>query len=119
MMIPFSSKPARRRQAPATAFNESQNAPYMRTALAYQLLPDDEEAAGEGRMGFLEHFEELRTRLLRASIAIGLGMLAAFTVIDKIVNFVLEPTRRMLPPGAHLIHTQPGEAFGLWIQVAL
>ena len=37
---------------------------------------------------------------------------AAFVFIDHIVSFMLAPTRRMLPPGTHLIYTQPGEAFG-------
>jgi sec-independent protein translocase protein TatC len=32
---------------------------------------------------------------------------------------MLAPTRRMLPPGTKLIYTQPGEAFGLYINVAL
>ena len=31
----------------------------------------------------------------------------------------MAPTRRVLPPGTHLIYTQPGEAFSLHVQIAL
>jgi Sec-independent protein secretion pathway component TatC len=45
-------------------------------------------------------------------------MLVAFLFIDRIVDFMLAPTRRMLPRGTTLIYTQPGEAFGLYVNVA-
>ena len=38
----------------------------------------------EGRMGFLEHLDELRTRLIRACIAVGAGMLVSFALVGKI-----------------------------------
>jgi sec-independent protein translocase protein TatC len=92
----------------------------MNTALAYQLLPDrDDDELPDGKMGFIEHLDELRRRIIRCGIAVGVGMLLAFVYIDRIVTFVLTPTRRMLPAGAKLIYTQPGEAFGLYVQVAL
>ena len=92
----------------------------MHTALAVQLLPDNSDPPlGDSRMGFLEHLEELRLRLIRCCLAIGIGMVVAFGFIDRIVAFVLEPSRRMLPPGARLVYTQPGEGFGFYIQVAL
>ena len=43
----------------------------------------------------------------------------AFVFIDRIVTFVLGPTRRMLPPGAKLIYTTPAEAFSLYIDIAM
>lgn len=98
----------------------SSNAKYMTTALAVQLLPeDDDKELTEGKMGFLEHLDEIRKRIIRSCIAVAVGMLVAFLFIDRIVAFVLAPSRRMLPSGAKLIYTQPGEAFGLYIQVAL
>ena len=51
-------------------------------------------------MGFLEHLDELRTRLIRSCLAIGVGMLVAFFFVDRIADFVLAPTLRMLPAGA-------------------
>ena len=70
-------------------------------------------------MGFLAHLDELRKRIIRSCIAIAVGMLAAFFFLDPIVNFVLEPARRMLPPGTVFIYTNPSEAFSLYINVAL
>jgi sec-independent protein translocase protein TatC len=72
-----------------------------------------------GSMSFLEHLEELRRRIIRACIGIAVGMAVAFLFIDRLVSFVIEPTRRMLPPGARLIYTNPGEAFSMYIYVAL
>src|SRR5262249_13735933 len=78
---------------------------------------DDDGA--EGRMGFLEHLDELRRRLIRSCIAIGLGMLVAFFFYDRIADFVLAPTLRVLPPGTDLISTKPGETFSFYVNVAL
>jgi sec-independent protein translocase protein TatC len=93
---------------------------YMTTALAHQLYPDDdgEEGLG-GRMGFLAHLDELRKRIIRSCLAVACGMLVAFLFIDRLVNFVLAPTRRMLPPGARLIYTNPSEAFSLYVSISL
>src|SRR5262245_7357581 len=78
--------------------------------------PDDDD---EGRMGFLEHLDELRQRLIRASIALGAGMLVAFLFVDRIASFVLAPTLRILPAGTDLIATKPGETFSFYLNVAL
>ena len=83
--------------------------------------PDDELLADDGavKMSFLEHLDELRVRIVRSVIAIALGIGATFAFIQPIFNFLLAPTRRALPPGVKLIYTQPGEAFSLYITVAL
>lgn len=83
-------------------------------------MPTDREFEGLlGRGSLLEHLDALRATLVRCSIAIGVGMVVSFFYIDRIFAFVFAPTRRMLPPGAALIYTQPGEAFGLYINIAL
>jgi sec-independent protein translocase protein TatC len=82
--------------------------------------PDDDiEASAEGQMSFLEHLDELRRRITRSCIAIALGVVATFAFIQQIFDFLLAPTRRVLPPGVKLIYTQPGEAFSLYVTVAL
>jgi sec-independent protein translocase protein TatC len=84
-----------------------------------QLPPDDDPNPRLGGLSFLEHLEELRKRLVRACIAVAVGAVIAFFFIDRIVAFVFAPMRKALPPGAKLIYTAPGEAFGLYVNIAL
>ena len=70
-------------------------------------------------MSFLEHLDELRTRIIRSCIAIGAGMLVAFFFATRIGTFILEPTIRALPAGDTLIFTRPGEGFSFYLDVAL
>ncbi len=70
-------------------------------------------------MSFLEHLDELRVRIVRAAIATGIGVVLTFSFIQPIFNFLFGPTRKALPAGVGLIYTQPGEAFSLYVTVAL
>ena len=70
-------------------------------------------------MSFLEHLDELRKRIVHALLAIAVGVLVGFAFINRIIDFLLAPTRRILPAGSRMIYTQPGEAFSLYVQVAL
>jgi sec-independent protein translocase protein TatC len=72
-----------------------------------------------GDISILERLDDFRKRIVRALLAIAGGALVGFALIDRIVGFILGPTRRALPVDAKLIYTQPGEAFGLYVQVAL
>ena len=86
----------------------------------YRVPPEEsEDDATNGKMGFLEHLDELRTRLIRSCVAIVAGMLVAFAFVDRISDFVLAPTLRMLPAGATLIMTRPGEGLAFYLDLAL
>jgi sec-independent protein translocase protein TatC len=86
---------------------------------------DDPDGSSEdglsGALGFslLERLDELRRRLIYAAAAVGIGMAVAFVFIEPIFAFVFRPIRSVLPPGSKLIYTQPGEAFSVWVQIAL
>jgi sec-independent protein translocase protein TatC len=67
----------------------------------------------------LDLLDGFRKLLLRSSIAVAIGIVLGFSFTSQVVEFVLEPTVRALPKGSTLIYTQPGEAFALYIQVAL
>lgn len=88
---------------------------------AYKPLPDDDDddALSGGKMSFLEHLDELRRRIVNACIAVAVGVLLTFAFIQRIFDYLLAPTRSALPPGVKLIYTQPGEAFSLYVTVAL
>src|SRR4051794_16756583 len=77
---------------------------------------DDEEGLG---FSVLERLDELRRRLVYAAAAVGIGMLIAFAFINPIFEFVFRPLRSVLPPGSRLIYTEPGEAFSVYVQIAL
>jgi len=78
----------------------------------------DEDGAG-GKMSFLEHLDELRKRIVSSLVAICVGILIGFAFINRVIDFILAPSRRLLPAGSKMIYTQPSEAFGLYVQVAL
>src|SRR5262245_9996870 len=89
---------------------------------AYKQLPDDDDdldSLAGGKMSFLEHLDELRKRIVNSCIAVGVGVVLTFAFIQTIFDFLLAPTRGALPPGVKLIYTQPGEAFSLYVTVAL
>ena len=84
-------------------------------------LPADEhdEAAGERRMGFLEHLDELRTRIIRAAVGVALGMGVAFVFYQRLADFVLQPILASLPAGSSLVFIKPGEGFSFYLNVSL
>jgi sec-independent protein translocase protein TatC len=72
----------------------------------------------DSTMGFLEHLDELRTRIIRSCIAIGVGMVVAFTFLDRLVDIILDPILKTLPPGSSLVFIRPGEGFSFHLNVA-
>lgn len=67
----------------------------------------------------LEQLERFRKAVIRSAIAIGIGVVATFGFINPIVEFVFRPIRGVLPPNSKLIYTVPGEAFSVYVQIAL
>jgi sec-independent protein translocase protein TatC len=83
-------------------------------------LPDDEDDdRRERRMGFLEHLDELRLRIIRAGIAVGIGMLIAFAFYDRLASVVLQPILASLPAGSSLVFIKPGEGFSFYLNISL
>lgn len=70
-------------------------------------------------MGFLEHLDELRTRIIRSCIAIAAGMIVAYFFVDRIATFVLGPTLSVLPQGERLVVIRPSEGFAFDLNIAL
>lgn len=87
-------------------------------SLASSREPEPEDP-GDGKMGFLDHLEELRTRLIRSCLAIAAGMVVAFVFRDRIAKVVLQPTLDALPRGTSLVATRMGETFAFYLDVAL
>jgi sec-independent protein translocase protein TatC len=79
---------------------------------------EDDEDLG-GAMGFLDHLDELRRRLIKSCIAIAVGMAVSAIFVDRITNFVLDQIIRTLPPGSALIYTNPSGGFSFWFDITL
>ena len=90
-----------------------------RFSLRSQRAADPDHDTDAAAMGFLDHLEELRRRLIRACIAIGIGMAVSATFIDRIANFILNQILRTLPRDTALIYTNPSDGFAFWFNIAL
>jgi sec-independent protein translocase protein TatC len=88
----------------------------VKSSLASSPPPDDENG---GMMGFLDHLEELRARLIRSCLAVAGGMVIAFVFRERIKDVVLEPVLAVLPAGTSLVTTRLGEAFAFYLDIAL
>jgi len=84
-----------------------------------RLPADDEDDPREKRMGFLDHLDELRVRIIRAGIAVGVGMVIAFAFYQRLGDFVLQPIIASLPAGSALVYIKPGEGFSFYLNVSL
>jgi sec-independent protein translocase protein TatC len=73
----------------------------------------------DGAMGFLDHLEELRKRLIRSCLAIAVAMGVSALFIDRIANVILDQIYRTLPHDSALIYTNPSEGFSFWFSITL
>src|SRR6266511_3709679 len=70
-------------------------------------------------MPFLDHLEELRWRILKCLLAIAVGMVIAWVILDKVdlIELLKRPIAPYLP-GGRLVFTSPAEPFLLTLKVA-
>lgn len=69
-------------------------------------------------MPFTAHLAELRTRLIKSVIAIGVAFIGCFAVADEIFSFLSAPIQRIKVPGLVLIGTAVTEAFFTKMKIA-
>ena len=122
-LVPFPGAPK-----PEPPAHDLDPDPDFRTAanriLRREQIPDPDsdpgdEDAGEAKMSFLEHLDELRKRIIYVAISIGVGFFLAFFFIQQIFDFIMKPLQAGLPAGGTLVYTDPTEAFVLYIKMAL
>ncbi len=109
-LVPFPSSSPDKGPEPASASRDPDR--------RIELTDADFDGAG-GKMSFLEHLDELRTRLLHAIIGVGVGCIVSFIYLDEVFAFVTKPMREMLPPGDHLTQTEPTEFFMMYLKVGV
>lgn len=64
------------------------------------------------------HLEELRKRLIYSFLAIGIAFVIAYAFIKEIIEFLMRPLIRTLPPGSSLVFTAVPEAFFTYLKAA-
>jgi len=81
-----------------------------------QAASDPEQERALGKMSFMEHPGELRTRIVWALGSAGVGLVIAFFVTDPAMRFISKPLAKM---HTELVFTSPTEAFWTWMKVAM
>jgi sec-independent protein translocase protein TatC len=79
---------------------------------------DDGLNGDEERMPFTSHLEELRDRLIKSFIAVGVGFLIAYGFKDKLFEILMQPLIKVMGRGDTLIFTGLPEAFFTYLKVA-
>jgi sec-independent protein translocase protein TatC len=77
---------------------------------------DPEQERALGKMSFMEHLGELRTRIVWALGSTAVGLVIAFFVTDPAMRFISRP---LLKLNTELVFTSPTEAFWTWMKVAM
>ncbi|MDO5483999.1 MAG: twin-arginine translocase subunit TatC, partial [Desulfovibrionaceae bacterium] len=99
--------------APAQA-DESLPATAQPTAPAASTQDDpqpDDASGPEASMGLMDHLNELRVRLVRCTIAVGLGFIACWSGVEYLFNILVAPLLAALPAGSHAQYLSLPEAF--------
>jgi len=78
---------------------------------------DDPEQLDDstGKMSFLEHLDELRTRLIKIVYGLIVGCAIAYVFIQRIFDFFMRPLAQI--SGGHLQYTSGAEPFMLWVKI--
>jgi len=72
----------------------------------------------EDKMPLTSHLEELRKRLIRSMIAIGVAFLGCYAFVEDIFRIIAHPLISVLPANGYMVYTGLPEAFFTYIKVA-
>ena len=109
--------PAGAVQSPAA---EPENLP-IQSESTPPAMPEDEveeEEADDRPMGLMDHLSELRGRLVRCCLAVMVGFIACWAVVDPIFDALVAPLLSVLPDGSHAIYTTLPEGFFTRMHIA-
>src|SRR5262249_54510994 len=83
----------------------------------------DDDEDGMLRMSFLEHLEELRSRILKALLGVGVAFVASIWFSDEVWKVVVEPAASALKSLGYkpeLVQITPMETFNiLWVKLPI
>ena len=70
------------------------------------------------KMSLMDHLSELRKRIVRAFIALGIGFFACYYFKEWIFDIITKPLISALPKNSYLIYTGLTEAFFVYMKLA-
>src|SRR6202046_223720 len=82
---------------------------------------DDPKSDAMPTMGFLDHLEELRTRLVYSIAAVAVGFFACWWKVEKIYDVMQRPIMKALRDNGmseKLLYLNPTEPFNLYLKIA-
>ncbi len=106
-------------EAASTEIANKRTPPPRKTPEERGILPEMEEEKQERGMTLMEHLGELRTRLVRSFIAVGLAFAVCYTFSEQLFAELCKPLLAALPEGSKLIFTALPEAFFVYLKVGL
>lgn len=71
------------------------------------------------KLPFTTHLAELRTRLITAFMAVGIGFLVSYAYVEQIFEFLMAPMIQAMPAGSTLVFTNLTEGFFTYFKLAL
>jgi len=80
-------------------------------------MATDTSAAPTGHMTLWEHIAELRTRLFRVALAVGIGAVLGWFLYPYVLEILKHPFNEV-QPGQPFIATEPLQAFGLRLKMS-
>jgi sec-independent protein translocase protein TatC len=79
---------------------------------------DENELNESAKMSFLDHLDELRSRIIYSLVALAIGFLVCWAFSDRIYNYMAVPITQHLG-GRKLVFTNPTDPFTLYMKIAL
>ena len=71
------------------------------------LEPRDDVKSDSSRMSFLEHLDELRSRVVWVIGGLFVAFVISLAFIERVFAFIMRPLQDLLPEGGKLIYTDP------------
>ena len=72
----------------------------------------------DDKLPFTAHLEELRSRLIKSFIAVGIGFVAAYGFKERLFQILIQPLVKVMKEGDSLIFTGLPEAFFTYLKVS-